>query len=68
MARGPVTFRQSDLVRAIKGAKAAGLEVAKVEIDRAGKIVIATERCATSFPEEFENPWDEVCHEAKRPA
>jgi len=40
MARGPLTFRQSDLVRALKSAKAAGLEISKVEIDKDGKIVV----------------------------
>ena len=40
MARGPLTFRQSDLVRALKGAKAAGLDISKVEIDKDGKIVV----------------------------
>ena len=40
MARGPLTFRQRDLVRALKGTKAAGLEVSKVEIDKDGKIVV----------------------------
>ena len=40
MARGPLTFRQRDLVRALKGTKAAGLEVTKVEIDKDGKIVV----------------------------
>jgi len=40
MARGPLTFRQRDLVRALKGAKAAGLEVSKLEIDTNGKIVV----------------------------
>jgi hypothetical protein len=40
MARGPLTFRQRDLVRALRGAKAAGLEISKVEIDREGKIVV----------------------------
>jgi hypothetical protein len=36
MARGPLTFRQRDLVRALKGTKAA----VKVEIDKDGKIVV----------------------------
>jgi hypothetical protein len=40
MARGPLSFRQRDLVRALKGAKAAGLEISKVEIDKDGKIVV----------------------------
>jgi hypothetical protein len=40
MVRGPLSFRQRDLVRALKGAKAAGLEISKVEIDKDGKIVV----------------------------
>ncbi len=40
MARGPLSFRQRDLVRALRGAKAAGLEVSKVEIDKEGKIIV----------------------------
>jgi hypothetical protein len=35
-------FRQSELTRALKAAIAAGLEVAAVEIDPSGKIVIMT--------------------------
>lgn len=40
MARRPVAFRQRDLVRALKGVKAAGDEVAQIEIDKQGKIVL----------------------------
>jgi hypothetical protein len=40
MARGPCTFRQRDLTRLIKAAKAAGEQVCKVEIDKDGKIVV----------------------------
>jgi hypothetical protein len=63
VARGPLTFRQNDLVRALKGARAAGLDVARVEIDKAGKIVIVTEQGSTSLTEPSENPWDEVLNE-----
>jgi hypothetical protein len=42
MARGKLSFRQSDVTRAIKAAIAAGIDVARVEIDKEGKIVIVT--------------------------
>jgi len=63
MARGPLTFRQQDLVRALKGAKAAGIEIARVEIDKAGKIVMVTGKRSLDLPEASQNPWDEVRHE-----
>ena len=44
MARGPLTFLKSDLVRALKSAKDADLEVARVEIDRDGKIVVIMDK------------------------
>ena len=44
MSRGPATFRQSDLTRAIKAAKAAGIEVVRIEVDKDGKIAIITGR------------------------
>ena len=40
MARAPLLFRQNDLVRAVKGAKAAGIKVSKVQIDTDGKITV----------------------------
>ena len=42
MARGKLTFRQRDLVAAIRAVKVAGQEIAKVEIDSEGKISILT--------------------------
>jgi hypothetical protein len=43
MSRVPVTFRQADLTRALRAARAAGLEVSGYEIDpMTGKILITT--------------------------
>ncbi len=39
-ARAPSTFKQGDITRAVKGAIAAGVDVARVEIDQTGKIII----------------------------
>jgi hypothetical protein len=40
MARTPPTFKPADVTKAVKGAIAAGLDIARVEIDGSGKIVI----------------------------
>ena len=51
------TVKQIDVTRAIKGAVAAGLAVARIEVDqRTGKIVIFSDGSDGSAP----NPWDEV--------
>jgi hypothetical protein len=42
MARTPSTFRQQDVTRAVKAVTAAGVNIARVEIDKSGKIVIVT--------------------------
>jgi nitrate reductase NapAB chaperone NapD len=40
MSRRPCTFRQSDVTRALKAAKAAGVEVDRIEIDHDGKLIV----------------------------
>ena len=42
MSRTPSIFRQQDITRAFRAAKAAGVRVRRIEIDRAGKLVIVT--------------------------
>jgi hypothetical protein len=42
MARAPSTFRQNDVTRAVKAVTAAGVHIARIEIDRSGKIAIIT--------------------------
>jgi hypothetical protein len=46
MARGLQIFRQSDITKAIMAAQKAGLDVRRFEIDRAGKIVVLTDKAA----------------------
>ena len=40
MSRGPQTFKQRDLTRAMRAVTAAGMSVAKVEVDKEGKIIV----------------------------
>lgn len=40
MPRSAATFKQDDLMRALRGAQAAGCAVRRAEIDRNGKIVL----------------------------
>ena len=54
-------FKQADLTRAIKGAKAAGMKVGSFEINPNGKIVILSE--AMSVPNDV-NPWDSLVGKA----
>ena len=42
MSRAPSTFRQSDVTRAVRATVLAGVEVARVEIDKDGRIVIVS--------------------------
>jgi len=61
MARAPSTFRQQDVTRAVKAVTAAGVHIARVEIDKTGKIVIIT----TDTPDQpgkmrEANEWDRI--------
>ncbi len=42
MARRPAAFRQSDLTRAVRGVRAAGVEVSEILINSVGAIEIRT--------------------------
>jgi hypothetical protein len=50
MSRRQLTFRQNDVARAIKGAVAGGLTVQRVEVDKAGKIVVVVGSPAETVP------------------
>ena len=63
MSRAPSTFRQQDVTKAVKAVAAAGVHIARVEIDKAGKIVIIakdpTENQSGESATEV-NEWDRV--------
>jgi hypothetical protein len=62
MARGAATFKLSDLTRALKAAKAAGIDPRRITITKDGTIQIDTDVTADNDkPTENgrgENPWD----------
>jgi hypothetical protein len=60
MGRRACTFRQADLARALKAAKAAGAEVARVEIDRDGKLVMVMGKGEGGDVSPGLNEWDTV--------
>jgi hypothetical protein len=60
MARAPSTFRQLDVTRAIKAAKAAGVDIGRIEIANDGRIVIIAAGAQASGGAEETNEWDRV--------
>lgn len=62
MARGPAIFKQADVTRALRGTVAAGVEVARIEIDvHTGNIIILTP-CASSAPVAPYDRWKAESH------
>jgi hypothetical protein len=55
--RGPPTFRQGDLTRALKGARQAGQVPTRAEIDRDGKISLTF---GDEQPPSSARDWDEA--------
>ncbi len=58
MSRGLHAFKESDLTKAIRGARKAGLAVTRFEVDRNGRITIIIAGKAEAEPDA--NEWDIV--------
>jgi hypothetical protein len=58
MARGPATFRQRDLMAAVKAMRMAGFEIARVEVDKSGKIVVVPGKPEPPIVDAEINEWD----------
>ena len=58
MVRAPSIFRQQDITRAIKGATKAGVNIARIEIAKDGRIVIIPAAEAAQLGAAEENEWD----------
>ena len=57
MPRGPVAFKQADVSRAVKGVKAAGVPVGRVEILPDGRIIVCSEAATAPAPETAFDQW-----------
>jgi hypothetical protein len=67
-SRPPSAFRQRDVTRAIRAAAAAGVDIARVEVTKAGTIVIVTTAAAAVPTQEGsdDNPWNQAMTELQR--
>jgi hypothetical protein len=60
MPRGQCTFRQGDVTKAVKAVVAAGVHVARVEVDRAGRIVVIAGEPVSADQTKEVSEWDRI--------
>jgi hypothetical protein len=65
MTRALSTFRQRDLTKAVKAVAAAGVDIARVEVDRAGTIRIIAQGSEPKGEGRGANEWDTVLRHDK---
>jgi hypothetical protein len=59
MGHGPCTFKEVDLIRALRAAKKAGVEIKRAEVAKDGKIVLVLNSDGGALPNSERNEWDE---------
>jgi hypothetical protein len=57
MAKGPSTFKKTDIRRGVEALKSAGLKVSRVVIE-GGKLTLVTAQGDTGETTTAPNPWD----------
>jgi hypothetical protein len=60
MGHGPCTFKEVDLIRALRAAKKAGVDVARAEVNRDGTIVLVLNGSGEKLLNTERNEWDEI--------
>ena len=61
MTRAPSTFRQSDITKAIRAARKAGVENVRVEIAKDGRIVIVTGGAQPAVQDDLDRELEQFC-------
>jgi len=61
MSRAPATFRQSDITKAIRAARKAGVENVRVEIAKDGRIVIVTGGAQPAVQDDLDRELEQFC-------
>jgi hypothetical protein len=64
MGHGPCTFKEADLIRALRAAKKAGVDITRAEVARDGRIVLVLNRGGEALPDSERNEWDNDDHGA----
>lgn len=59
MARGPSTFKKHDVTRLVRAVKDEGLEVARVEVGKDGRISVVTGKPEAEGGQ-GDNEWDKI--------
>jgi hypothetical protein len=60
MPKSNCTFRKRDVTAAVQAVVKAGVEVARVEIGKDGRIVIIPGKPSEPVPADGVNPWDNL--------
>jgi hypothetical protein len=59
MGRGPCTFKEADLVRALRAAKKAGIDVTRAEVGKDGSIILVLNTDKQTLVNIEHNEWDD---------
>lgn len=63
MSRGPQTFREADVTCAVRAVQKAGVEVVRVEVDKAGRIIVVAgkpDNHGSTTREQETKEWDRI--------
>jgi hypothetical protein len=60
MGHGPCRFREADIRRAVNAARSAGIEIARIELNKDGGFAIIRGKPDEGGNGNASNPWDEV--------